>query len=179
MTASGSQNYFEIFGLPVSFDVDSENLAERYRALQKAAHPDRHASGSDRDRRQAMQMAANINEAFQTLKSPLLRARYMLQLKGIDFDDQKDTSFDTEFLMEQIELREALAEVKNDPDALTRLNSLMQDIHARIGTMQGELAKALASDDLAPAKALVHKLQFLHKLLVESENLEAELADAL
>lgn len=179
MTASDSQNYFEIFGLPVRFEIDSENLAECYRALQRAAHPDRHASGTDRERREAMQMAANINEAFQTLKSPLLRARYILQLKGIDFDDQKDTSFDTEFLMEQIELREALAEVKNDANALARLNDLMQDIHVRIDAMQGELAQALASDDLEPAKALVHKLQFLHKLQVESENLEAELADVL
>lgn len=179
MTATGSQNYFEIFGLPVSYEIDDANLAERYRDLQRAAHPDRHASGTDRERRQAMQMAANINEAFQTLKSPLLRARYILQLKGVDFDDQKDTSFDSEFLMEQIELREALAGVKHDADALTRLNALMQDIQTRISTMQDELAKALAGDDLEPAKALVHKLQFLRKLQAESENLEAELADAL
>ena len=55
----------------------------------------------------------------------------------------------------------------------------MQDINVRINTMQSELATALSGDDLDQAKALVHKLQFLHKLRIESENLEAELADAL
>jgi len=174
-----SQNHFDIFGLPVSFEVDTADLAERYRDLQRAVHPDRFANATDRERREAMQMAANINEAYQTLKSPLQRARYLLQLKGIDFDDQKDTSFDSEFLMEQIELREALAEVKDNPDALTRLNELMLDINQRINTMQSELAAALGNNNLDPAKALVHKLQFLHKLRIESENLEAELADAL
>jgi len=179
MTAASSRNHFDLFGLPVSFDVDTADLAERYRELQRVVHPDRFANASDRERREAMQMAANINEAFQTLKSPLQRARYLLQLKGVDFDDQKDTSFDAEFLMEQIELREALAEVKDNPDALTRLNELMQDINARVSAMQGELAITLGSEELEQAKSLVHKLQFLHKLRIESENLEAELADAL
>lgn len=179
MTAVSPQNHFDIFGLPVSFDIDTASLAERYRELQRAAHPDRFANASDRERREAVQQAANINEAFQTLKSPLQRARYILQLKGVSFDDQKDTSYDTAFLMEQIELREALAEVKDNPNALSRLNDLMQDINVRINTMQSELATALSGDDLDQAKALVHKLQFLHKLRIESENLEAELADAL
>ncbi|MEJ2360283.1 MAG: Fe-S protein assembly co-chaperone HscB [Gammaproteobacteria bacterium] len=179
MTAASTQNYFELFDLPVAFEIDNASLAERYRDLQRAAHPDRYANATERERREAMQMAANINEAFQTLKSPLQRARYILQLKGVDFDDQKDTSFDSEFLMEQIELREALAEVRDDPNALSRLNTLMQDINARITDMQDDLAKALGSEDLTEAKAMVHKLQFLHKLRVESENLEAELADAL
>lgn len=179
MTAASSQNHFDIFDLPVTFDIDTAALADRYRELQRVVHPDRFANATDRERREAVQRAANINEAFQTLKSPLLRARYILQLKGIRFDDQKDTSYDTAFLMEQIELREALAEVKHGPDALTRLNDLMQDINARLTAMQSELANSLSKDDLEQAKTLVHKLQFLHKLRIESENLEAELADAL
>ena len=179
MTAVVSQNHFDIFGLPVAFDIDTASLAERYRELQRVVHPDRFANASDRERREAVQQAANINEAFQTLKSPLQRARYILQLKGIRFDDEKDTSYDAVFLMEQIELRELLAEIKHEPNALIRLNDLMLDINARIDAMQVELANALNGDDLDQAKALVHKLQFLHKLRMESENLEAELADAL
>jgi molecular chaperone HscB len=179
MTAVSSQNHFDIFGLPVTFDIDTAALANRYRELQRVVHPDRFASASDRERLESVQQAANINEAFQTLKSPLQRARYILQLKGIRFDDEKDTSYDTEFLMEQIELREALAEIKHDPDALLKLNDLMLDITSRINAMQNELATTLRDDDLNQSKALVHKLQFLHKLRIESENLEAELADVM
>ena len=179
MTAASSQNYFDIFDLPVTFDIDSAMLAERYRELQRTVHPDRFANATDRERREAVQRAANINEAFQTLKSPLQRARYILQLKGVQFDDQKDTSFDPEFLLEQIEFREALAMLKDNPDALLRLNALMQQINARTTAMHDQLATALSGEDLAQAKSLVHKLQFLHRLRVEGENLEAELADAL
>lgn len=179
MTAERSQNFFEIFDLPVTFALDTAALAERYRDLQRAVHPDRFANASDRTRREAVQQAANINEAFQTLKSPLQRARYILQLKGVRFDDEKDTTYDSAFLMEQIELREALAEIKHNPDALLKLNELMQDINQRVNAMLNELANELKNDQLEQAKALVHKLQFLHKLRIESENLEAELADAL
>lgn len=179
MAAERSQNFFEIFDLPATFDIDTVALAERYRDLQRSVHPDRFASAPDRERREAVQRAANINEAFQTLKSPLQRARYILLLKGISFDDEKDTTYDSAFLMEQIELREALAEVKHNPDALLKLNELMQDIHQRVDAMLNELATALNKDQLHQAKSLVHKLQFLHKLRIESENLEAELADAL
>ena len=179
MTAVSVQNFFDIFDLPVSFDIDTTALAERYRELQRIAHPDRFANASDRERREAVQQAANINEAFQTLKSPLQRARYILQLKGVGFDDEKDTTYDSAFLMEQIEFREALAEIKHNPDALLRLNELMLDITHRIDAMLRELANAIHTDDLKQAKTLLHKLQFLHKLRIESENLEAELADAL
>lgn len=179
MTAVSVQNFFDIFDLPVSFDIDTTALAERYRELQRIAHPDRFANASDRERREAVQQAANINEAFQTLKSPLQRARYILQLKGVGFDDEKDTTYDSAFLMEQIEFREALAEIKHNPDALLRLNELMLDITHRIDAMLRELATAIHTDDLKQAKTLLHKLQFLHKLRIESENLEAELADAL
>ena len=105
-----TQNFFELFGLPVSFEVDIQQLSERYRDLQRAVHPDKFANASDRERRLAVEKAAQINEAFQTLKSPMNRARYMLEIRGVDFDNERDTHLDPMFLMEQMELREALGE---------------------------------------------------------------------
>ena len=78
-----TQNFFELFDIPVAFQIDSGLVAERYRKLQQALHPDRFANASDSERRLSVQRTAQVNEAFQTLKSPLLRARYLLQLKGI------------------------------------------------------------------------------------------------
>jgi len=134
-----TQNHFELFGLPVAFDVDAHQLAERYRELQRASHPDRYANASDRERRLSVQHAAQVNEAFQTLKSSLRRARYLLQLKGIEFDDEKETHLDPAFLMEQMELREALAEVKTKAEPLTSLSDIMTDINARQQAMEGQL----------------------------------------
>lgn len=172
-----SQNYFEIFGLPVSFQVDLPHLAEQYRELQKTIHPDKFANASDRDRRLAVQQAALINEAFHTLKSPLKRARYLLQLKGIVFDDQHETSFEPEFLMEQMELREILSGIRQKEDALGSLANFMQDIDDKIQAMHKQLALFIQQDDLDHAKSQIHKLQFLEKLMNECEAMEEELVD--
>lgn len=179
MTSQGVQDYYRIFGLPVSFEIDPNLIAERYRELQRAVHPDRFANAGDRERREAVIQAANINEAYHTLKSPLRRARYLLQLQGVEFDDERETSFAPEFLMEQMELREALVEVRGRDDALDALGTIIDDIDKRIGAMLGAFKGALEKSDLAVAKQIVHKLQFLHKLKQEAEGIEAELADAL
>ena len=179
MNAQLSQNYFEIFGLPVEFSIDTQLLAGHYRELQKTIHPDRYANASDRDRRMAVQQAANINEAFHTLKSPLKRARYLLQLKGVRFDDETETTMDPGFLMEQIELRESLADVKAKPDPFSALDNIMQNIAGRTKQMLQDYVTCLNQDDLAQAKAIVQKLQFLEKLKAESENLEQDLSEAI
>ena len=110
-----SKNYFELFGLPVGFRLDKAALSERYRELQRVVHPDRFASGSDQERRISLQQATLVNEAFESLKDPLKRAQYLLQLNGIH-DEGRETTKDTAFLMEQMELREALAEARHQAD---------------------------------------------------------------
>ena len=179
MPVSLSQNYFEIFGLPQDFHLKTQDLTERYHELQKAVHPDRFATASDRDRRMAVQQAANINEAFAVLKSPLKRARYLLILAGVDFDDEKETTQDPEFLMEQMELRESVAAVRELDDPFTGLADLMQTITQKKDAMLDVITGQIESKCYADAKIEVQKLQFFEKLLLECENLEQDLADAL
>ncbi len=177
-----TQNHFELFGFPVAFDIDAHQLADRYRELQRALHPDRYANASDRERRLSIQHAAQINEAFQTLKSSLRRARYLLQLKGIEFDDEKETHLDSAFLMEQMELREALAEVRTVSDPLASLSGIMADIKARQQMMEKQLRELFAKDNeqtRQQAKQLVQKMQFLVRLQQEAEELEEELVAAM
>ena len=173
-----TQSYFELFDLPVSFEIDLPDLSERFRKLQRATHPDRYASASDRDRRLSVQKAALVNEAYQCLKSPLNRARYMLERKGVEFNDVRDTSFDSEFLMEQMELRERLSEVKSASQPMHELNGVLQTIELLGTRFLNELADHLQSDtneELAKAKELVLKLQFIEKLRAETELMEEQL----
>lgn len=172
-----TQNFFELFGLPVSFELDIQQLSERYRDLQRTVHPDKYANASDRERRLAVEKAAQINEAFQTLKSPMRRARYMLELRGVDFDSERDTHFDPMFLMEQMELREALGEVKSASDPVVALANSMDDIRKRHKAMIDELADILKDESKTEeGKQAVQKLQFLDKLQQEAEAIEEELA---
>ncbi len=172
-----TQNFFELFGIPVSFEVDTQQLSERYRDLQRTVHPDKYANASDRERRLAVEKAALINEAYQTLKSPMNRARYMLELRGVDFDSERDTHLDPMFLMEQMELREALGEVKSADDPVMALGGSMDDIRKRHKAMINELADILMDENkIDEGKQAVQKLQFLNKLQQEAEAIEEEIA---
>lgn len=175
-----TQDYFELFELPRAFEIDPDRLSERYRQLQRQLHPDRYVNASDQERRLSVQKTALVNEAYQTLKSPLARARYLLILNGVEFDDERETHFDAEFLMEQMELREALSEIRSADDATSALMHFMQDINQRKKLMEKTLAATLKTENetqLQDAKQLVQKMQFLVRLQQEAEELEEELLD--
>ncbi|ERM62147.1 cobalamin (5'-phosphate) synthase, partial [Vibrio mimicus CAIM 1883] len=104
-------NYFELFGLPIQFELDGSLLSSQFRTLQKRFHPDNFATASERDRLLAVQQAAQINDAYQTLKDPIRRAEYLLSLQGIEMNAEQQTLQDPMFLMEQMELREELESV--------------------------------------------------------------------
>ena len=169
------KNYFELFGLPLRFDIDSADLSARYRDLQRHVHPDRYASGSDQQRRLALQMTAHINEAFQTLKDPLARGRYILGLHGVSTDEETDTVMDPAFLLEQMELRESMQAARTAQDRPQRLQALMRDIEQRLSVGTDELGRQLSensSTSLARARSLVRETQFLRKVRRELEDLE-------
>lgn len=173
-----SKNFFELFGLPVGYVIETDQLAARYRELQRVVHPDRFASASDQERRLSMQGAAQINEAYHTLKDPILRAGYLLSLRGIQRDPQQDTTKDAGFLMEQLELREQLEQARDDPDPYAVIAGLVADINRRITALVGQMAVQLESDSpdqLEAASEILRKMQFLQKFRHDAESLEAEL----
>jgi len=175
-----SLNHFQLFKLPESFAIDIPQLTERYRDLQRAVHPDRYANASEQERRLAMQHTAQLNEAYQVLKKPLARARYLLELQGVDFNDERDTQQDPMFLMEQIELREALEEIQDSGDPQAKISGIMQSIDSREKQLFEEVQSYLLSKDeqnQKAAKTVIHKLQFMTKLRQEAEDKEADLMD--
>ena len=177
MSATLTQNYFELFGLPVDYRVDRAALDMRYRDLQRLTHPDRFASAGDQERRIAMQQAAQVNEGYRVLKDALARGRYLLELRGHRFNDERNTHQDPAFLMEQMELREALDEVRHASDPFAALGTLMDAIAERQAALEAELAAALADDAIDAAATAIQRMQFFRKLAQEAESLEADLED--
>ena len=177
-----SKNYFELFGLPTAFEVDVDALAERYLELQRVVHPDRYANASERERRLAVQGASHVNEALQVLKEPLARARYLLSLHRVQVEAGKETTSDPLFLMEQMELRESLAEARSRDDPYGVISAIMGRLQAQSGTLIDALSAQFADptpENLDAARENVRKMQFLEKLRSDAENLEAELDDEL
>jgi molecular chaperone HscB len=162
-----SRDHFALFELPRRQALDELELERRYRDVQALVHPDKHAHLADSDRRLAMQWATKVNEAYQTLKSPLKRGEYLLRLSGHDPQIERNTAMPEDFLMAQMELREAVAEARGDGDA-EALDRLHRQMKKELTGQQAALAAALdARRDYARAAELVRQLMFQEKLLQE------------
>lgn len=107
---------FTLFGLPPGFALERTELEQRWKQLQRQAHPDRHATQGAAAQRVALQWSVRINEAYQRLKDPLKRGAYWCELQGQSVGAHDNTAMPAEFLMQQMQWREALAEAAGAAD---------------------------------------------------------------
>lgn len=107
---------FELFGIPMQFAQDRVQLDARWKELQREAHPDKFAAQGAAAQRVAMQWSVRINEAYQRLKNPLKRASYLCELHGAPINAENNTAMPSDFLVQQMEWREALDEAKTVQD---------------------------------------------------------------
>ena len=157
-------SHFELFGLAPAFAVDAAALDRAYREIQARVHPDRFAHAGDAERRASMQWTTRVNEAYRTLKSPVQRARHLLELNGVDVAFETNTQMPPEFLVRQLELRETLAEAR-EPEALEQLLAEVRRERQQLERSIEELIDARR--DFAAAAGEVRKLMFLDKLAAE------------
>src|ERR671923_2580592 len=120
-----SSNHFELFGLAPAFALDDLALERAYREIQSQVHPDRFAHAGDAERRASLQWTTRVNEAYRTLKNPVQRGKHLLELHGVDVAFETNTQMPSDFLMQQLELREELESATGGKDAarLDRLRS--------------------------------------------------------
>ena len=170
-------DFFALFGLPKTFRLSLSELDSRYRDVQAQVHPDRFANAPEGERRLSMQWATRANEAYLTLKKPLERAKYLLELAGHDLQAESNTTMPADFLMEQMEWREAVMEARTGGDH-HELEHLYQRLRGDIDGRYAEVA-ALLDDarDYALATDRVRRLMFLEKLLYEIDDALASLDD--
>lgn len=159
-----TRNYFELFGIPESFEVDLHALADKNRAYQAALHPDRYANASDQERRMSVQTTAYVNEAYATLKSDLKRAHYLLKLRDIDFNSDSETSNDAEFLIQQMGMHERIEEADQANDPLSTLDVLAKELKQQQADLISQFSTQYSENNLSEAKHIALKLQFYERL---------------
>ena len=111
-----------------------------------------------------MQRATLVNEAYQTLRNPLRRARYLLSLHGVDIQEENNTLMPPDFLMAQLEWREAVSEAQQARDAAA-LDGLEARLQRETRELESRLALKIDTErNYAAAAELVRKLRFMEKL---------------
>ncbi|MDE2606704.1 MAG: Fe-S protein assembly co-chaperone HscB [Burkholderiales bacterium] len=163
---------FELFGLPQRFAQERAGIDARWKDLQREAHPDRFAAQGPAAQRVALQWSVRINEAYQRLKDPLKRAAYLCERLGAPIDAENNTAMPPEFLMEQMEWREALDEARDEEeleDLSDRVLRRRRDMLARIGQLLDQEGDAKA------AAQQVRALMFIERFAADIDSRLAQL----
>jgi len=113
------KNYFDIFGVFVSYKIDEASLTSRYLQMQSRLHPDIQNDGGAE--------SAYLNTAYNTLMNPVNRAKYFLELKGYAVDD----TIAPEFAPEMFCLREKYAAL----DSLEDKKGFYQELNKKLSEL--------------------------------------------
>lgn len=178
MAFSSQSNFFELFQIPVGFDIDLNALHQQQLALQAEYHPDRFVSGSDQEKRIAVQKAAWVNEAYETLKQPVKRAHYLLGLQGVEKDDNQTTA-DSSFLMEQISFREEMSECRTNADPLDCVEHVSAKLNSRFADFSFEFSEFYSEAKYPQAQETARKMMFVQKILDQLSDLQTEIEDEM
>lgn len=165
---SGFDDYFALFQLKPQFKIDRQALESAYLTVQQKVHPDMHAQASDSDKRVSMQLSALANSAYRTLMNPIQRGLYMCARNGVDPQLETNTAMPAQFLMQQMEWRENLDDVRDQPSELDQLYKEVEQTRANL-LKEVELAIDEANDFELAAKQL-RALLFIDKFSVELED---------
>ena len=153
------QNYFELFNLPEKFEIDSVRLQENYRSIQKEIHPDRFATSTENEKVQSMIKSTQVNDAYQTLKSPTKRAKYILSLHR----SVEKITLPPDFLMQQMEWEEHLEDIEKKIKELDQFKLTINKKYEEYSLM---LSTQIDNDqNWNEAAITIDKLYFVEKLL--------------
>ncbi len=80
--------YFEVFNLPPKLALDTAALEKSFYRLSRDFHPDRFASKPAEEQAEATEKSSLLNDAYRTLRDPIRRTEYLLELEGVEMEEQ-------------------------------------------------------------------------------------------
>ena len=172
-------DYFDIFGIPPSVDLDPAALEQQFRELSLKLHPDRWAHAPAKERLVALEKSTSLNEAFRTLKDPIRRAFYLLKQRGVDLDREDagaQKGMPLDFLEEVMTLRESLDGLREAGD-LAGAQAMAKDAATRQKAALEEAFTALRAQGPEATQKASHALarvRYFTRFLEEVERMEEE-----
>ncbi|MEY2886866.1 MAG: hypothetical protein RI913_285 [Pseudomonadota bacterium] len=165
---SGFDDYFALFQLKPQFKIDRQALESAYLTVQQKVHPDMHAQASDSDKRVSMQLSALANSAYRTLMNPIQRGLYLCAKNGVDPQLETNTAMPAQFLMQQMEWRETLDDVRDQP---SKLDDLYKEVEQTRANLLKEVEATIdGANDFELAAKQLRALLFIDKFSAELED---------
>ena len=161
-------NYFELFGLPIAFKTDTNQLRNAFMQIQRASHPDKFAQGTESEQEIALEQSAMANKGFTLLNNPEKVLPYVLEITGHITADEK-YNLAPDFLMEMMELNEAWMDAE-DLDAkqsiLNQINTLKNDLFSPIKAhLEADAVTDIPKEGMLQIKDYYYKKKYLDRIL--------------
>ncbi|MCU1252590.1 MAG: co-chaperone Hsc20 [Edaphobacter sp.] len=192
MSLDANNSYFSLFQLPQHLNLDVVALEKQFYALSRRLHPDRFAAKPAFEQEAALVASSHLNDAYRTLKDPILRTQYLLRLEGLELEEQSKAATDAaratgeqkkqvvppELLEEVFELNMQLQEMRaarqmdeDEPELRRDLLTAKDAFDAKMVETQAELeglwsawdASADAGDEAAKTRAKEAMVELLNK----------------
>src|SRR5439155_24854817 len=132
-------DYFEVFGLPRLLNIDLRALEKTLHELSRKYHPDYFSTAPAEEQQQALRMTALLNDAYRTLRHPVRRTEYLVNLEGFKPDGSKVPK---SFLMEVFEINEQMEEVKSGGATKDQVAALRREIEERAASFDSQIQTA-------------------------------------
>lgn len=156
-------NHFELFNLPISLQPDTGQLSKKYFELQRKYHPDRFVQASEEEQEEALQVSAQVNKAFKTLKDPDETIKYVLQLKGL-LEEEEKYPLAPEFLMEVMELNE-LKENGNTESLDATIENLKKEMYEPVEAIITNYQEGVTTEkELLQVKEYYFRKKYLDRI---------------
>ncbi len=175
------ENYFDLYDLPLSFELDTTALTKKYYELNKLYHPDKFTLASDTEKEAALQKSTAINKGYKILKKQQPRLKHILALLGSAPEEGKET-MSQDFLMEMMEVNEAIMDYKMEPteEAQAQIKALVSEFQTEVSASYTEATKNFDFQNPDPAKTatlkgIYLKNKYLKRLLDNLEDRGVEL----
>lgn len=176
--SSSKQTHFEWFSIPRNFSVDLRALRAKYLDLQKQLHPDKSAGLPDANQSQAIVLNTKLNDAYGSLRDPVKRAIYLLELSGFEYEADRQTQSDPIYLMQQLEIREELSDLELDsPHLEESLDKFRSLALAQLEQYSEEFSLAYDKADWSLSSAAIDRMMFAEKLMRDVNEREEQLLD--
>jgi molecular chaperone HscB len=161
-------NYFELFGLPIGFQVDTQKLRAAFMEIQKASHPDKFAQGTSEEQEAALEQSSLANKGFTLLNQKEQILPYVLEIVGIMTPDEK-YALEPDFLMEMMDLNEAWMEAEDEISKqaiIQQVEQLKNEIYTPIQSfMEVDQIDSISQEAMLQIKSYYYKKKYLDRIL--------------
>ena len=163
-------NYFELFDLPIGFQVDTTKLRSAFMDIQKAYHPDKFTQASEEEQNEALEKSAMANKAFTLLNNRDKILPYVLEVTG-NLETEEKYALPPDYLMEMMELNEAWMEAATEAEKNNikqQVKNIQNEIFSPIKAhLEAPSIDTISKEGMLQIKEYYYKKKYLDRILAD------------